>query len=166
MIGLAIKLAWGRVSAFFAKYPWQTLCLLLAAYGLWEHHRASGWADYAHSLERASAASLANLKAHKAETEAAHTAITKETDDATPANRDRAVAALDRWADARRVQSPAVHPAREAGTSLPEPAAPAGSPQASGEAIAVDRAALTACALNSADLDTAVEWARKTWGTE
>ena len=53
---LAFKAYAGRLVDFSAKHPWQALCLLLAAYGLWEHHRASDWADYAKRLERASQA--------------------------------------------------------------------------------------------------------------
>jgi|GEM_PF-6112077 len=50
-IGAAAK-AW----SFIKSNPPLALCAVLACYGVWEHHRAQGWADYAHKLESASQA--------------------------------------------------------------------------------------------------------------
>jgi len=111
-------------------------------------------------------ANLALLEAEKTATEDRQAQITKDTNHATQPARDSALDAARRYAAAHRCMSPAaVAAAGPASAGLPEPSATPGSPETPSEAVAVPEWGVTNCALNSADLQTAYEWAQRTYGS-
>lgn len=157
------------VLALVVKYPLQVaLCASLLACGYlwrgWSHERA----DYT-AYRRQAAASVLHLEQEKARVETARAQVTKDTDHATQPARDSALAAADRYAHAHRLPAPASPAAGPAGKGLPEPAAAPGSappPTADADMVAVSRADLDACTLNSTNLALAVQWAQRIYGDD
>lgn len=165
-----LRSAFRAVAGLYTRYPLQVaLCAaLLACAWLWH-----GWnrerADYA-AYRHQAAASVLRLEQEKAATEARRTQITKDTDHATQPARDSALDAARRYAVAHRCMlPPAVAAAGPAGTGLPEPAATPGSPETpatDADMVAVSRADLAACTLNSTNLALAVQWAQRIYGED
>ena len=119
-----------KVWGFIKSNPLPALCAVLACYGVWEHHRAQGWADYAHKLESASQAAR---KAQEALREQERKDYQEKADEADTEYRAALAGARSdtaRYIAAHRVQPSRVSPAQPVSEADPagvRPALPADS---------------------------------------
>lgn len=167
--------------ALAVRYPWQAALVLALAFAAWQWHGKGralaaleaeqlAHAGQIEAYRAAYARALAEHNALKLAEEARTAAIKDKADAVTPLRRESALAASQRYSDDNRVREcPESDSGPAGGADLSGPAAVAGSAATGREAaamVAVSRAAVDICTLNSADLQTAVEWAREVWGVE
>lgn len=142
--------------------------VLAILWALWA--RGDHWRDkYQAASARIEAGklNLARLMIEKAAIEKRQAAITGRIDDETKPARETALAAADRYSRANRcVRSTGpVSAASGAGDVVSGPASAAGGVEASpaaAELVAVSRADIDACTLNTVNYGLAVAWARAT----
>ncbi len=174
MIGAFLSVIWGRVwrhlsnaARWAARCPLCAVCLALAVLAGVQTWRLSTVKDdltTARAQIAAGQANVAALKAQKAAADARQAANTQRTNDATQPARKAALAGADRYAATHRVQCPAqVAATRDASGNLPGPSPDSGRAETAPPApdmVAISRADLDACTLNTVDLWLAYEWAQ------
>lgn len=174
MIGLILSALWGRLRAILApvgqwaaKCPLCAVCLalaILAGVQTWRVRTIEQKLIVARAQIAAGQANVANLRAQKAAIEAKQAAHTQRIDHATQPARKAALAGADAYARNNRVQCPTqVAASGQPSGNLPGPAPDperAENPAPAPDMVAISRADLDACTLNSADLGLAYAWAQ------
>jgi hypothetical protein len=178
MIALARLVLWLRKAAqgFFrlaGAYPLQAALIALVALSAWLWWGKSRAIDQRDEAMAAKAAQIEEYRRAYRETftlhmiakqaeDARQRANTEKADAVTEANRRAALAAADNYAGRMRCEPQADQGAARGSDMSGSPADPRGSEtgRATADMVAITRADLDACTLNSADLQTAVVWAR------